>query len=61
VIGLFSLTTPGISPASDWAELTVGARLPLWNNGAITASLTTSITPHQSTTLVSRLGVVQVF
>jgi probable HAF family extracellular repeat protein len=61
VIGLFSLTTPGISPASDWAELTVGARLPLWNNGAITASLTTSITPHQSTTLVSRLGVVQAF
>src|SRR5579872_28216 len=61
VIGLFSITAPGISSAPDWAELTVGVRLPVWNNGAVTASLTTSITPHQDTTFVSRVGIVQAF
>jgi hypothetical protein len=36
-------------------------RLPVWNNGAVTASLTTSITPRQHATYVSRLGITQAF
>jgi probable HAF family extracellular repeat protein len=61
LIGLFSMTAPGISSATDWAELTAGIRLPVWSNGAITASVTTSLVPHQATTYVSRLGVTQAF
>jgi uncharacterized protein with beta-barrel porin domain len=61
VIGLFSMTVPGISSARDWAELTGGIRLPVWNNGAVTASVTTSLVPNQRTTFVSRLGIAQSF
>jgi probable HAF family extracellular repeat protein len=61
LIGLFSMTAPGISSAKDWAELTGGVRLPVWNNGAVTASVTTSLVPHQPTTYVARLGVTQAF
>jgi hypothetical protein len=46
----------------DCAEVGGGVRLPARNNGAVTASITTSITtsiaPNQTTTYVSRLGVV---
>ena len=52
---------PGLSSAKDWAEAGGGVRLPAWNNGAVTVSVTTSITPNQTTTYVSRLGVVQAF
>jgi hypothetical protein len=45
----------------DWAEVGGGVRLPAWNNGAVTASVTASIAPNQTTTYVSRLGVVQAF
>jgi hypothetical protein len=55
VIGLFSMTAPGIASAKDWAELTAGVRLPVWNNGAVTAL----VTPHQPTTYVSRVGITQ--
>jgi uncharacterized protein with beta-barrel porin domain len=61
VIGLFAMTAPGISAAKDWAELTGGVRLRVWNNGAVTASLTTSLVPNQLTTYVSRLGFSQAF
>jgi len=57
----FSYTAPGISSARDWAEVGGGIRLPVWNTGAVTASVTASITPNQATTYVSRLGVVQAF
>jgi probable HAF family extracellular repeat protein len=57
----FSYTAPGLSSAKDWAEVGGGIRLPAWNNGAATASVTASITPNQTTTYVSRLGVVQAF
>jgi hypothetical protein len=57
VIGLFSMTAPGIASAKDWAELTAGVRLPVWTNGAVTAS----VTPHQPTTYVSRVGITQAF
>jgi probable HAF family extracellular repeat protein len=61
VIGLFSMTAPGISSARDWAELTGGIRLPVWNNGSVTASVTTSLVPNQRATFVSRLGIAQAF
>jgi probable HAF family extracellular repeat protein len=58
----FSFTAPGLSSAKDWTEVGGGLRLPiLANRGAVTASITASITPHQSTTYVSRLGVTQSF
>jgi len=57
----FSDTAPGLSSAEDWAEAGGGVRLPAWNNGAVTASVTASITPNQTTAYVSRLGVVQAF
>jgi len=57
----FSCTAPGLSSARDWAEVGGGVRLPAWNNGAVTASVTASITPNQTTTYVARLGVVQAF
>ena len=47
ISGLVSLTAPGIA-AKDRAELTGGARLPIWNNGAITASVTMSLV-HETT------------
>ena len=49
------------SSARDWAEAGGGVRLPAWNNGAVTVSVTTSITSNQTTTYVSRLVVVQAF
>ena len=59
---LFSYTAPGLSSAKDWAEIGGGVRLPMTaNGGAFTASLTASITPSQSTTYVSRVGVTQAF
>ena len=61
LIGLFAVSVPGISSATDWAELTGGVRLPIWNNGAITVSVTTSIVPHHTTTYISRLGITQAF
>jgi uncharacterized protein YhjY with autotransporter beta-barrel domain len=58
----FSFTAPGLSSAKDWAEIGGGVRLPMTaNGGALVASLTASITPNQSTTYVSRLGVTQAF
>jgi hypothetical protein len=57
----FPYTAPGLSSAKDWAEVGGGIRLPAWSNGAVTVSVTTSITPNQTTTYVSRLGVVQAF
>lgn len=57
----FSFTSPGLSSARDWAEVGGGVRLPIWDRGAMTASVTASITPHQTTTYVSRVGVSQAF
>jgi hypothetical protein len=57
----FSYAAPGLSSAKDWAEAGGGIRLPAWSNGAVTVSVTTSITPNQTTTYVSRLGIVQAF
>ena len=57
----FSYTSPGLSSAMDWAEVGGGVRLPAWTNGAVLASVTASITPNQTTTYVSRLGVTQAF
>ena len=57
----FSYTAPGISSAREWAEVGGGIRLPAWNNGAVTASVTASIAPNQTTTYVSCLGVVQAY
>jgi probable HAF family extracellular repeat protein len=61
VIGLFSMAAPGISSTRDWAELTGGIRLPVWSNGSVTASVTTSLVPNQRATFVSRLGIAQAF
>jgi hypothetical protein len=55
----FSYTAPGLSSAKGRAEAGGGIRLPAWNNGAVTASATASITPNQTATCVSRLGVVR--
>lgn len=57
----FSYTAPGLSSAKDWAEVGGGVRLPAWTNGAVTASVTASLTPGQIVTYVSRLGVSQTF
>lgn len=57
----FSFTSPGLSSARDWTEVGGGVRLPIWDRGAMTASVTASITPHQTTTYVSRVGVSQAF
>lgn len=61
IIGLIAMTAPGIASAKDWAELTGGVRLPAWTNGAVTASVTASLTPGQVVTYVSRLGVSRAF
>ena len=45
----------------DCAAVGGGVRLPARNNGAVTASITTSIAPDQTMTYLSRLGVVQAF
>jgi len=54
------MTALGIAAAKDWAELT-GVHLPVWNNGAVTASLTTSLVWNQTATYVARFGVGQAF
>lgn len=57
----FGFTSPGLSSARDWTEVGGGVRLPAWANGAVTASVTASLTPGQAVTYVSRLGVSQAF
>jgi hypothetical protein len=57
----FAFTSPGLSSAKDWAEVGGGVRLPAWTNGAVTASVTASLTPGQVVTYVSRLGISQTF
>ncbi|MBB5054270.1 putative HAF family extracellular repeat protein [Afipia massiliensis] len=57
----FAFTSPGLSSARDWAEVGGGVRLPAWTNGAVTASVTASLTPGQVVTYVSRLGISQTF
>jgi probable HAF family extracellular repeat protein len=62
LIGLFGVSAPGITGAVDWAEITAGSRLPVWNNGAVTASVTASVpTDDEPVTYVARLGVSQAF
>jgi uncharacterized protein YhjY with autotransporter beta-barrel domain len=61
LIGLFSVTAQGASVAADWAEVTVGVRLPLWQNGAIIASLTASVPENFPTTYAARVGVTEAF
>jgi hypothetical protein len=46
-----SADAPGHSSAKDWGEIGGGIRLPVWNNGAVTASVTASITPNQTNEL----------
>ena len=57
----FGFTSPGLSSARDWTEVGGGVRLPAWTNGAVTASVTASLTPGQVVTYVSRLGASQTF
>lgn len=57
----FAFTSPGLSSARDWTEVGGGVRLPAWTSGAVTASVTASLTPGQVATYVSRLGVSQTF
>lgn len=57
----FGYTSPGLSSGKDWAEVGGGVRLPAWTNGAVTASVTASLTPGQVVTYVSRLGISQAF
>ncbi|HEY5378310.1 MAG TPA: autotransporter domain-containing protein [Pseudolabrys sp.] len=61
IIGLFGMSAPGASVATDWAEVTAGIRLPAWKNGAVTASLTASVPSNVPTTYAARLGVSQTF
>lgn len=61
LLGTMDFTVSGFSVAKDWAEVGGGVRLPAWTNGAVTASVTASLTPNQTTTYVSRLGVSQAF
>ncbi len=61
VIGLFNMTATGASTAQDWTEVTGGARLGAWKNGAVTASLTASVPANYPTTYQVRLGVTQAF
>jgi hypothetical protein len=61
LIGLFSITAQGASVAQDWADVTGGVRVPVWKNGALTASLTASVPENYSTTHTARVGVTQVF
>ena len=57
----FAYTSPGLSSGKDWAEVGGGVRLPAWTNGAVTASVTASLTPGQVVTYISRLGASQTF
>ncbi len=61
LIGLFSLTAQGASVAEDWAEISGGIRMPLWQNGAFTASLTASVPADFPTAYAARVGVTQGF
>lgn len=61
LLGTIPLTAVGFSVAKDSAEVGGGVRLPAWANGAVTASVTASLTPGQAVTYVSRLGVSQAF
>lgn len=61
IIGLFGVSAPGASVATNWAEVTGGIRLPVWKNGAVTASLTASVPSNVPTTYAARLGVSQTF
>lgn len=61
LIGLFDLTTPGLSVMQDWAEITAGARIPVSKTAALSASLTASITEHSQTTYQGLVGVTARF
>jgi len=61
IIGLFGVSAPGASVATDWAEVTAGIRIPAWKNGAVTASLAASVPSNVPTTYAARLGVSQTF
>jgi hypothetical protein len=51
----------GFALARDWAEISGGVRYGAWRGGAVTASVTASVTPHQNTTYVTRVGASQAF
>ena len=61
LIGLFGMTATGASVAQDWVEITGGIRLPVWKNGAVTASITASVPAAFPTTYAARVGVTQAF
>ncbi|MGL5167813.1 MAG: autotransporter domain-containing protein [Afipia sp.] len=61
LIGLFSMTVPGVTSAPDWAEITGGLRLSPWQDGALTLSLTALVPGNQQATYVSRVGIMQTF
>jgi hypothetical protein len=61
LIGLFPITTPGITVAQDWAEVTAGVRVGYGANSALSASLTASTPGNQATTYQGRLTLSQRF
>jgi hypothetical protein len=61
ILGNMAFTGAGLSTAKDVAEFTGGIRAPVWKNGAVTASVTTSRAPNQTTTYVSRVSISQAF
>jgi probable HAF family extracellular repeat protein len=61
LIGLFSLTAAPAPVAQDWAEATAGIHLPVWHDGAVTASVTALIPTDYATTYVVHLGINQTF
>ncbi len=60
--GVAGLPVPGVAATEDWLEVGGGLRLPAWDKGAVTASLTASIPENEGdTTYLSRAGLSQDF
>jgi probable HAF family extracellular repeat protein len=58
----FPMTVPGVAATEEWLEVGGGLRLPAWDKGAVTASLTASIPENEGdTTYLARAGLSQDF
>ncbi len=58
----FPMTVPGIAATEEWLEVGGGLRLPAWDKGAVTASVTASIPEDEgNTTYLARAGLSQDF
>ncbi|WP_439544103.1 autotransporter domain-containing protein [Hyphomicrobium sp.] len=56
------MSVPGVAATEDWLEVGGGVRLPAWDKGAITGSVTASIPEDEGdTTYLARVGLSQDF